>query len=318
MLKAEVARERLKEFEVPKGESNGDVTRFADQIRRLPKRLAATALGLRDLDEQGRAIRHTNPDRERQREAFQEFEALSDKERLQILKVFFPNLVDGVAAGWHSRKAGPYQYSHTKKAFRAPGRPEATLDVRWMWLETLLRHAEQYRDETMRPEWLVSWAPYVGYSYSAAQIGALAAAIVDAGGPAGDAMFALLGQCARNEHEISGMGPHVVCGLLMSSRPEGWELMEKMLLAAQRQEGLRQAILESVDLAHPEAFRRMLRIIVDENLVRFAAVIRAVDVWLGYGWDTESPAAINRTLERLLALLNDPAARKKALAGTDA
>ncbi|AMV18762.1 DUF4132 domain-containing protein [Planctomyces sp. SH-PL14] len=318
MLKAEVARERLKEFEVPDADSNDDRPRFADQILRLPKRLAATAFGLRDLDGQGQAIRRTNSNRERQKEAFEEFDALSEKERLQVLKVYFPHLTDEIAAGWHSRKSGPYQHSHTKKAFRAPGRPEATLEVRWIWLDALLRQAEQYREDVLRPEWLVAWAPYLGYGYSATQIGALAAAIVDAGGPAGDAMFALLGQCARNENEISGMGPHVVCGLLMSSRLEGWELMEKMLLAAQRQEGLRQAILESVDLAHPQAFRRILRIIVDQNLVRFAAVIRAVDVWLGYGWDTESPAAINRTLERLLALLDDPTARKKALAGTDA
>lgn len=319
MLKAEVARERLKEFQAPGAESIGDGTRFADAIRRLPKRLVSTAFGLRDLDDQGNPAPHgPNHHRDRQMEAFREFDSLAEKERLQILKVFFPNLADGIAAGWNSRKAGPYQYTHTKKAFRAPTRPEATRDVRQMWLHTLLEQAEQYRDDVVRPEWLVAWAPYVGYGYSAPHIGALAAAIVDAGGPAGQAMFTLLGQCARNEHEISGMGPHVVCGLLMSSRPEGWELMEKMLLAAQRQEGLRQAILESVDLAHPEAFRRILRIIVDENLVRFAAVIRAVDVWLGYGWDTESPAAINRTLERLLALLSDPAARKKALAGTDA
>ena len=57
-----------------------------------------------------------------------------------------------------------------------------------------------------------------------------------------------------------------------------------MLLAAQRQEGLRQNILETIDEAHPEAFRRMLRIIIDNDMVRFSSVIRAVDVWFGFGY----------------------------------
>ena len=34
---------------------------------------------------------------------------------------------------------------------------------------------------------------------------------------------------------------------------EGWEFTQRLLLAAQRQEGLRQSILESVDEAHPVA-----------------------------------------------------------------
>ena len=40
-------------------------------------------------------------------------------------------------------------------------------------------------------------------------------------------------------------------------------------------------ILETIDEAHPQAFRRMLRLILEENLVRFSSVVRAVDVWLG-------------------------------------
>jgi len=57
--------------------------------------------------------------------------------------------------------------------------------------------------------------------------------------------------------------------------------MEKFLLAAQRQEGLRQVILETVDEAHPDAFRRMLRLILDNELLRFSATLRAMDVWFG-------------------------------------
>ena len=40
------------------------------------------------------------------------------------------------------------------------------------------------------------------------------------------------------------MGRHVTRGLLSASNTQGWQFIENLLLAAQRQEGLRQVILE--------------------------------------------------------------------------
>src|SRR3712207_9483814 len=78
------------------------------------------------------------------------------------------------------------------------------------------------------------------------------------------------------------MGRHVSAALLGSEREDGWELVERLLLAAQRQEGLRQAVLEGVDEAHPQAFRRMLALILEHGLTRFSATVRALDVWFGF------------------------------------
>jgi hypothetical protein len=114
------------------------------------------------------------------------------------------------------------------------------------------------------------------------------------------------------------MGRHVIRGLLSASRPEGWEFIEKMLLAAQREEGLRQSILETVDEAHPDAFRRMLRCIRENNLGRFSAVVRAADVWLGLQWDSISVKVINEALESIESYLQDPVAREEALNGKNA
>ena len=113
------------------------------------------------------------------------------------------------------------------------------------------------------------------------------------------------------------MGRHVSRALLMASRPEGWELMEKTLLAAQRQEGLRQVVLETVDEAHPEAYRRMLRLIRDHDLARFSAVVRAVNVWFGMNWDSASVKVVNAAIDRVLGFLDDPSSRDKALTGRD-
>ena len=109
------------------------------------------------------------------------------------------------------------------------------------------------------------------------------------------------------------MGRHIPRALLIANRPEGWELVENLLIAAQRQEGLRQVILETVDEANPQAFQRMLRIIVEQNLVRFSATIRAVDVWVGLGWDVEQRGWVQETVELLLELLEHPEQQHQAL-----
>src|SRR5262249_4123284 len=80
-------------------------------------------------------------------------------------------------------------------------------------------------------------------------------------------------------------------------------------------EGLRQVVLETVDEAHPTAFRRMLRLILEHNLVRFSATVRAADVWFGLRWDATTPRGINAMLERALEYLEDTGARAQAVAG---
>ena len=109
------------------------------------------------------------------------------------------------------------------------------------------------------------------------------------------------------------MGRHVTRAMLISARPEGWEFVEKLLLAAQRQEGLRQVILESIDEAHPEAFRRMLRLILEHNLLRFSATVRAADVWFGLHWDSATPAVIRKAIEQVLCFLDDQQSRREAI-----
>ncbi|HMC87964.1 MAG TPA: DUF5724 domain-containing protein, partial [Gemmataceae bacterium] len=124
-------------------------------------------------------------------------------------------------------------------------------------------------------------------------------------------------QSARGEHTIGAMGQHVIRALLSASRPEGWELMERMLLAAGRQEGLRQSILETADEAHPQAFRRMLRLILDKDLTRFSSVVRALDVWLGFAWASARAKRVNETIEKVLVLLDDKSKRQRALDGKE-
>jgi len=73
-------------------------------------------------------------------------------------------------------------------------------------------------------------------------IGKLLASAIDENDARGRRVFDVLLSSANGEHEIGQMSRHVVTALLTAERKEGWEFVEKLLLAAQREEGLRQTI----------------------------------------------------------------------------
>lgn len=122
--------------------------------------------------------------------------------------------------------------------------------------------------------------------------------------------------------EDNGMGRitiQLVRGVMKSHRADLHELMGKLLLAAKLQEGLRQAICENCDCGTPEAFRVILRVIADNDLIRFSAVKRAVGVWLGIM--TEETRDLDRvsgkSLRLILDCLDSPEARAEALSSED-
>jgi len=148
-------------------------------------------------------------------------------------------------------------------------------------------------------------------------IGAVLAAAIDLGGRCGEETFAALLAVATGEHPVGLMGRHVIVALLGSARPEGWDFTERLLLAAQRQEGLRQAILEAADEGHPDAFDRILAIVLEHKLLRFAATVRAAGVWLGFGASVADIPQAEARVRTLADFRARPAERAKALAGDD-
>ena len=61
------------------------------------------------------------------------------------------------------------------------------------------------------------------------------------------------------------------------------ELEGKLLLAAKLQEGLRQAIVETMDEGCPESYLHLFSVICDNGLQRFASVKRGIAVSTGIG-----------------------------------
>ena len=314
MLSKETAERRLAEWRLS---TEGNVDRFLVEANKLPKSQKSIVMAILGYDEKGAEIDEWDEEKEKRLQAAVELDRLSAKDRTRVFRVFFPRFADWVEAAWQLLKTTPYQIGYRRKSFRAPGDPSVTLESRIEWLRDLQSHLVNYREQEITLSWLAQWAPYV-FDYSASDIGPLLAVVIDSDDKEGREVFEILRQSVSNEHEVGSMGSHVVKSLLMSSREEGWELMEKTLLAAQRQEGLRQSILESVDESHPIAFRRMLRLIAEHDLARFSAVTRAVNVWLGLMWDSVSVKVINDIIKQTLHFFDDPAAGQKGLQSNNA
>jgi hypothetical protein len=306
MLQPDAARRQLQKLK-----SKRHVEGRRARLRRLPGPLTAAGFGFFARLPDGRFPKDW-ADRQKLERTSTARLAGDSKGRARVLAALFPTLSAEVEAGWQLLTRVPYTVGYNRRAFRAPGRPEAYHAKRQAYVEAVLNCVEQLPEDTLTPEWLAAWAVHLGWHTDS--LGYLFAGVIDAGGPAAEAVLTILKDSAANRHEVGGPGGHATRGLLCCARPEAWEFVENLLLAAQRQEGLRQAILEAVDEAHPEAFRRMLGVLLDQNLIRFASVARAAGVWLGGEEAVENPKQIKADLAAIRELLANPVTRQKALA----
>ena len=132
-----------------------------------------------------------------------------------------------------------------------------------------------------------------------------------------DAYYELFKDIFSSEHEIGGVCPVLIKAALMVEDTRYRTLVEQLLLAAQLQEGLRQMILESLDETSLASLQHFIGIILEHNLTRFSSVVRAVDVWFGFGWEAPQQSVIKRTLELSQTFLSDRVAAEKAVNSKD-
>lgn len=95
------------------------------------------------------------------------------------------------------------------------------------------------------------------------------------------------------------------------------ELEGKLLLAAKLQEGLRQAIVETMDEGCPESYLYLFSIIYDNGLQRFASVKRGIAVSTGIGEQDSSDRITNKYVELIRHFLNNQEDAREALQSKD-
>ena len=132
-----------------------------------------------------------------------------------------------------------------------------------------------------------------------------------------DAYYELFKDIFSSEHEIGGVCPVLIKAALITQDTRYRTLVEQLLLAAQLQEGLRQMILESLDETSLASLQHFIGVILGHNLTRFSSVVRAVDVWFGFGWEAPQQSVIKRTLELSQTFLSDRVAAEKAVNSKD-
>ncbi|HEX5436116.1 MAG TPA: DUF5724 domain-containing protein, partial [Gemmatimonadaceae bacterium] len=244
-----------------------------------------------------------------------QFKAYTPEDWARAISTLLPQFAPAAEAACEALARRPYQSGPTRKPFRCPHSSTTLADVRGRWLLNTTLLVGEY-DADIR--WVAEHAAHLAGWSGGADLGWLLAGAIDAGDDASGDVFEILAATVRGEAGNAPMGRHVTRALMSCSRSDAWELVERLLLSAQRQEGLRQLVLESVDEAHPQAFRRMLRLILDHDLARFSSVVRAADTWFGFAWDGTSAVKVESLIERVLCFLDDPAARGAALEGPDA
>ncbi|HEX4750331.1 MAG TPA: DUF5724 domain-containing protein [Bryobacteraceae bacterium] len=294
MVTPEEAQSELKRHQKPRAREE-----LEQRLTALPAELAATGLAV--VDAAGSRYRTPNEHlKHKWAEAKRTLEKLDDRERGKLFAALFPPIAEHVEASWRLQMKLPYQTGHMRKAFRAPNHPAYTANSRCEWLRELLQTALPYNYDL---EFLIIWAAHLRWGTAEHSIGLLLAAVLDSDRAIAKHTLDTLVSIVNGEHQTARIGRYAVTALLCCGRPEAWATVERLLLAAQRQEGLRQVVIESVDFAHPEAYRRMVRLIQQEKLSRFAAVARGAAVWFGISIDSAESKMIdgllNQTLENL-------------------
>jgi hypothetical protein len=228
---------------------------------------------------------------------------LDDLRRLTLMAALHPTLGAMLSRWWVDARQSPYN----QQGFRAPGLPSMTVSQRARSLAQMLR---LYCPFDADPAWFAAWDVYIGHTvanhilYNSSG-GPLFATAIDFGGSSGDDVFNTLVQIVSGTHSTSVFGEHAVAGLLGAARPEGWDLVGRLLLGAHRQEGLRRAIFANVIWAHPKAFERVVDVIIDHDLLRFASVASTVSTWTGVAPDAEDTARLRESLATFRAFLGD-------------
>lgn len=239
-----------------------------------------------------------------------------DGEYYKLLEYFFgENQAPLVKYAWQHMKNAMYQSGYQRRAFRAPTDELYQLVLRGNLIRSLLysphvadytKPDDSYYSLTLAEQIRLGSDIIMGNYYFK-----LWSAAIDTGN---EAIYTLIENIIYNKDEGGGKVSRLLIKTLLDSKQERcWKLTEQLLLAAQRQEGLRQTILESLDETHPNALPYMINVVIEHKLTRFSSVIRATDTWTGLGWEAEKETTIRNVLNIAQQYFADSSLISKAI-----
>jgi hypothetical protein len=266
--------------------------RLVARMVKLPEAIRTPALTVMGRDVTGKNIEQ---DWQKVNQARSSLAKLKPAQQDALIDAWFPQFAPLVRSA--VRRSRPYLNAYQSRPFRlkTKGSNVQLDEIGFGWLESVRRITEN-RDQPLR--WYVEHGAYLGWGSDA--LAPVFAAAIDANEK--DILEILIAS-GKNEHAVGMMGDHVTKSLLQASKPEGWEFVEKLLLAAQRQEGLRQSIFQAMFETHPTAFKRMLHLILEHDLIRFSSSVQALQMMMGWEGIEVTPKQLRDGLEHLLEWL---------------
>ena len=296
MLKQEQADKFLEKYE-PKQLKEADLASFSTAYQQLGKYIT----NLIDYDES------CVFEREFASYSFPDKLWESKEGQALALLLFGKEIAPYVQRVWDSLLAYPYQRWWGRRPFRSENPADYT-EVQLSKMCTL----HHYYSSGVGVLPIAEQFQYVVYNEY--NVEAFFALLLD---EKPDAYYELFKDIFSSEHEIGGVCPVLIKAALITQDTRYRTLVEQLLLAAQLQEGLRQMILESLDETSLASLQHFIGVILEHNLTRFSSVVRAVDVWFGFGWEAPQQSVIKRTLELSQTFLSDRMAAEKAVNSKD-
>lgn len=211
-----------------------------------------------------------------------------------------------VKQAWDNLPQMMYQYGYDRRSFRAPNNKRYLLVNQVNFLRSLIVGSTIYNYQEGKIYYNLSFEEQIRYdtevTNAPTQFMVWSAAI-----DSGDAnLFQLFEDIIYNTDAVGKVSRNIIKALLNSNKIEAWQLVEKLLLAAQRQEGLRQTILEALDETSIGGLEYMIKVIVDNKLTRFSSVVRAIDTWTGLGWESEKETTVRNIIQLASSYLSNP------------
>lgn len=118
-----------------------------------------------------------------------------------------------------------------------------------------------------------------------------------------------------SENNVGILSYELVCAIERGENEELHDLLLNLLKAAKLQEGLRQVIVESGDSYNMDFYLKLLKVIDEEELLRYSSVRRAVQTWCGLGYEKVEDKDIATIFHAIRRYLEHPEERATAYAG---
>ncbi len=229
-----------------------------------------------------------------------------DKDYYELLVYYFGPYADLIKYAWNKMAYKMYQAGYYRRSFRAPHNERYLLLNQVNLLRELVNFPVIYNYSSGNQYFDLSLEEQIIYDHAIANNSSqfyVWSAAIDTGNTA---VYKLIEDIIFNKHTEGKVSRNIIKALLNSEQKHCWELVEKLLLAAQRQEGLRQTILEALDETSIGALQYMVHVILEHKLTRFSSVVRAIDTWTGLGWDAEKESVVKNIVSLADTYFSNP------------